>query len=166
MAAQADTSRGGSREHISVQPIAPTSRRASQQRLDRDRERESSALAAPHPYASPPNTGGFRSTAYGRQSPIPPNGVSSQANGNGATPNTNTSDSFLYGGAQAQVVKNAANSREGTANGGTVRVDQVPVSRGMNVYDREHMTRVGEQDEEGHGAPQKKSIWAAFCCRA
>ena len=177
---QADGSRGGSREHISVQPIAPTSRRASQQRLDRgaeqrDRERgerESGGLSAPHPYASPsPGTAGFRSSnvngAYGRQSPVPPNG---QVNGGNGSPNLGTSgaDGFLYGGAKVGV---AGGSREVVGSGIGVggiggRVDQVPNgTRGMNVYERDHLGRVGEQDEDGHGGMRKKSFWGAFCCR-
>jgi len=157
-------SRGGSREHISVQPLAPTSRRASQQRIDRD----STALSA-HPYAASPGTGtGFRSTVYGRSSPIQPNSANGQvANGNGsaAIPNTNTSESFMYGG-PALPGKNGTNSREGTATGGTApRTEQMNGARGMNVYDREQMQRVGEQDEAGHPS-RKKGFWAVLCCRA
>lgn len=135
--------------------MAPTSRRASQQRVDRDRE---SGLAAPHPYASSPANGNYRSTAYGRSSPIQPNGASTPQTGNG-TPVPGTADPFLYG-------QKGANSREGTATG-TSRGDQMNGVRGMSMYDREQMARVGEQDEEGHGAPRKKGgFWAALCCRA
>ncbi|KAI0783584.1 kinase-like domain-containing protein [Abortiporus biennis] len=152
-------SRGGSREHISVQPVAPTSRRASQQRLDRE---SSAGLVAPHPYASTPNSTAFRNTPYGRSSPVQPN---AHLNGSGAIANTN-SDSFMYG-SQAPGKAGTA-SREGTANGVVPnRGDQMIGSRGMNMYERDQMARVGEQDEEGHGAqPGKKGFWAAFCCRA
>ncbi|TCD62119.1 hypothetical protein EIP91_007456 [Steccherinum ochraceum] len=160
-------SRGGSREHISVQPLAPTSRRASQQRDARDRD--TNGLQAPHPYAaSPPGTGttGFRSNAYGRTSPVRPSssaGNVQQLNGNGTGSTAvggNTSESFLYGG-QAQPGKNGVDSRD--ALGGTVRGEQMNGSRSMGVYDTNQMARVGEQDEDG--MPRKKSFWAAFCCR-
>ncbi|CAL1716469.1 unnamed protein product [Somion occarium] len=156
----AQDSRGGSREHISVQPLAPTSRRASQQRADRDRD---GALVAPHPYANSPGATGYRANAYGRSSPVQPNGSTTPQTGNG-TPVPNTSDPFLYG--QTQPGK-GTNSREGTATGGTgARGEQMNGVRGMTMYDREQMARVGEQDEEGHGAPRKRGFWAAFCCRA
>ncbi|KAJ4480032.1 kinase-like protein [Lentinula aciculospora] len=141
----------------SVQPLAPASRRASQQ------QRETSALAsvgisAPHPYATAPSPNGYRSntdrTAYGRSSPNPTPGL---PNGNGI-PN-NGSESFLYG----QMPK-GANSREGTTTGGTGTRDMHspgPV-RSMAVYDQ--MARVGEQDEDG-GHGRKRGFWAALCCR-
>ncbi|CCM04241.1 uncharacterized protein FIBRA_06408 [Fibroporia radiculosa] len=149
-------SRGNSREQISVQPIAPTSRRASHQQIPRG-ERDSAGLVAPHPYASAPSPGGPRGTAYDRASPngVPPQ----QPNGIGA----NTSDSIVYG---QPTGKQGTNSRDGTTTGGTaVNRDTVNAAgtRGMSVYDREQMTRVGEQDEHGHG--RKKGFWAAFCCR-
>ena len=61
--------------------------------------------------------------------------------------------------------KNGTASREGTTTGGT-RQEQMngQGTRGMGVYDREQMERVGEQDE--HGGGRKKGFWAAFCCRA
>jgi len=161
-------SRGGSREHISVQPLAPTSRRASQQRDGRDRD--TAGLQAPHPYAaSPPGTGttGFRTNAYGRTSPVRPNssaGNVQQLNGNGTGStavggtHNNTSESFLYGG-QAQPGKNGVDAN---GMGGTVRGEQMNGARGMGVYDRDQMARVGEQDDDG--IPRKKGFWAAFCC--
>ncbi|TFY55390.1 hypothetical protein EVJ58_g8281 [Rhodofomes roseus] len=66
----AEASRGTSREHASVQPLPPASRRQSQQHVSRA-ERESQALAS-HPYAATPSPGGYRATAYDRSSPAPP----------------------------------------------------------------------------------------------
>ncbi|KAH9949960.1 kinase-like protein [Amylocystis lapponica] len=136
--AAAQDSRGGSREHVSVQPIAPTSRRASQQQIRG--ERDSTGLNAPHPYATP-SPSGYRPNPYGRSSPAPP-GATPAANG---APHTNTSDSFVYGQQQGK-----------GANGmGT---------RGMGMYDRDQMARVGEQDE--HGGGRKRGFFSVFCCRA
>lgn len=150
-----DASRGGSREHVSVQPLAPQSRRLSQQHVSRA-ERDS-GLVAPHPYAAPGSTGGgYRTNAYGRQSPIPPNGTGA----NGSNPlqqHSNNSDSFGQG-----AVKNGLASRDGTTTAGTRELNGQ--TRGMTVYDRDQMDRVGEQDE--HGMGRKKGFWAAFCCRA
>lgn len=153
--AQQDPSRGNSREHVSVQPLPPTSRRASQQQVARA-ERDSAGLAAPHPYAAAPSPGGYRGAAYGRSSP---NGAVPPANGaNGA----NTSESFVYG----QQGKPGTDSREGTTTAGTAGNQREALngmgSRGMGMYDREQMARVGEQDEQ-HG--RKRGFWAAFCCR-
>jgi len=68
----------------------------------------------------------------------------------------NGSESFLYG--QVQAGKNGSNSRENTLGaGGNTQV------RGMGMYDRDPMQRVGEQDE-GHG--RRKGFWSALCCRA
>ncbi|KAH8100072.1 kinase-like protein [Cristinia sonorae] len=164
--AERGESRGGSREQISVQPLAPTSRRASQQRDIRD----NNGLQAPHPYAASPSTAnGFRTNAYGRTSPVRPNSSAGNVqplngNGTGSTAvggtHNNTSESFLYGG-QAQPGKTGVDSRD--AVGGTVRGEQMNGARGMGVYDREQMARGGVQDEDG--IPRKKGFWAAFCCR-
>ncbi|KAL1949363.1 hypothetical protein VTO73DRAFT_8244 [Trametes versicolor] len=156
-----DASRGGSREQVSVQPLAPTSRRQSQQHVSRA-ERDS-GLVAPHPYAAAPSPGGYRTNAYGRQSPIPGNGTPT----NGASPlqqHPNNSESFMYG--QNGQGKNGTASREGTTTGGTGTRQEMngPGTRGMGLYDREQMERVGEQGE--HGGGRKKGFWAAFCCRA
>ncbi|KAI0925998.1 hypothetical protein AcV5_008580 [Taiwanofungus camphoratus] len=157
--------RGGSREHVSVQPLAPTSRRASQQQTTRD-NRDSTGLAAPHPYATAPSPSGYRVNPYGRSSPVAANGNGGTPLPNGAVPNTNTSESFVYG--QAQQTKGGTNSREGTTTAGTGANREQMMNgagaRGMGVYDREQMTRVGEQDEQGHGH-RRKGFWAAFCCR-
>jgi casein kinase 1 len=144
-----------SRDIGSVQPLAPTSRRQSQQ------QREASALAsvglaAPHPYAAAPSPNGYRNSghnAYGRQSPSPAVQLS---NGHGPA---NPSDSFLYG-----QVPGKNGSRDGTMTAGTGprEVHAPGAVRGMAVYDREQMQRVGEQDEDGHG--RRKGIFA-LCCR-
>ncbi len=62
--------------------------------------------------------------------------------------------------------KNGTTSREGTTTGGTGARQEMngPGTRGMGLYDREQMERVGEQGE--HGGGRKKGFWAAFCCRA
>lgn len=138
----------------SVQPLAPTSRRTSQQ------QREASALASvgisPHPYATAPSPNGYRSGAgreYGRHSPNP-NGL--------ANLHPNGSESFLYNQGQG---KNGTNSRDGTTTGGTGTRDLHGLTgpRGMAVYDRDQMARVGEQDED---IGRKKGFFALFCCRA
>ncbi|KAJ3716083.1 kinase-like protein [Lentinula raphanica] len=153
-AANAERNSSAPRDIGSVQPLAPTSRRASQQQ-----QREASALASvgisnTHPYATASTPNGYRNntdrTVYGRNSPNP------VPNGNGL-PN-NGSESFLYG----QMHK-GANSRENTTTGGTGTKDMHPTGvRSMAVYDQ--MVRVGEQDEDG-GHGRKKGFWAALCCR-
>jgi casein kinase 1 len=71
----------------------------------------------------------------------------------------NGSESFLYG--QPQAGKNGSGSREETTIAGTGQRDGQ--MRGMGMFDREQMQRVGEQDEEGgHG---RKGFWSALCCR-
>lgn len=139
----------------SLQPLAPTSRRVSQQ------QQASGGLTAPHPYATAPSPTGYRSAsngAYGRHSPNLP-GVA--VNGSAHQPNNiNGSESFLYSG-QAQPGKAATNSGEGTA---TRDRDMMGTPRGMAMYDREQMQRVGEQpDEGGHGGNGFFSSF--FCCR-
>jgi len=143
---RATTQDRGARGDISVQPLAPTSgRRLSQQ------ARDTGALNAPHPYATAPSPTGYRSGAppgaYGRHSPLP----------NGTVTNVNGSESFLYPGA----TKNGANSREAVP--GTPRELTASGVRGMAVYDRDHMGRVGEHDEDGHG--RKGGFWSVLCCR-
>ena len=140
-----------------MQPLAPTSRRASQQHRD-----ASGGLTAPHPYATAPSpTVGYRPSngAYGRHSPnlpgVPVNGSANQVN------NTNGSESFLYGGHPG---KTGTNSREGTA---TRDKDMMgtPGARGMAMYDREQMQRVGENDEDGGHGRRNGFFSAFFCCR-
>ena len=121
------------------------------------RAERDSGLVAPHPYAAPGSAQGYRNT-YGRSSPQPPNG----ANGNGGlAQHPNNSESFMYGQAPG---KTGTESREGTT-AGTRQDGMNGQSRGMGVYDRDQMARVGEQDEHGLGR-KKGGFWAAFCCRA
>ena len=127
-----------------MQPLAPTSRRQSQQR-------ETAALAsvglsAPHPYANAPSSSGYRSGGgYGRHSP--------NAAANGLPVNgLNGSESFLYGQVPGKN-EGASGIREMNAPGAV---------KGMTVYDRSQM-RSGDQDEDGHG--RRKGILSALCCR-
>ncbi|KZT29809.1 kinase-like protein [Neolentinus lepideus HHB14362 ss-1] len=154
--------RTGSRGDVSVQPLAPASRRASQQQIPRaDRDSIGNGLAAPHPYATAPSPTGYRANTYGRGSPISPMPGGMHGGGgnpNGSNPAVNGNDAYLYG-AQG---KAGTNSREGTTTGTAVH----PGSRGVGMYSGEQMQRLGEQDEEGHGQGRKKGFWAAFCCRA
>lgn len=144
------------RDISSVQPLAPTSRRASHQ------QREASAVVSaglsPHPYAAP-STNPYRSSSaiggFGRHSP---NAANALTNGNGLPPHS--SDTYLFG---QTAVKTGTNSRE-TTTAGTATKD-VAGLRGMGVYDREQMQRVGEQDEDG-GHGRRHGFWAALCCRA
>lgn len=141
-----------SRDISSVQPLAPTSRRISQQQ--REVNPQPSAGLAPHPYAAPSATG-YRSqgAGFGRHSP------NATANGNGL--HLNGSDPYLYG--QPQPGKAGTNSRE-TTTAGTATREIAGGARGMGVYDREQMQRVGEQDEDvGHG--RRRGFWSALCCR-
>ena len=132
----------------SVQPLAPTSRRISQRDAN---PLPGAGLAPPHPYATSPSLGGYRSpgAAYGRHSP--------NAGANGML--LNGSDAYMYG----QQHKVGTNSRENTTAGTGPR-DPSTGARGMGVYDREQMQRVGEQDEDaGHG--RGRGFWASLCCR-
>ncbi|KJA26215.1 hypothetical protein HYPSUDRAFT_133298 [Hypholoma sublateritium FD-334 SS-4] len=138
----------------SVQPLAPQSRRASQQPGGGN----SAALSAPHPYATAPSPTGYRvgtaNNSYGRHSPNPTPQM--LANGNG---HMNGSESFLYG--QTPMAKNG--SGEAIANG-TMQRDMNGQTRNMGYGEREQMQRVGEQDEDGgHGRP--KGLFSWLCCR-
>ena len=138
-----------------MQPLAPQSRRQSQQQGTRT-ERDS-GLVAPHPYAAPGSAGGYNRNTYGRSSPQPPNGTAT----NGAlVQHPNNSESFMYGQGPG---KAGTASREGTTTAGTRQDGMGGQTRGMAVYDQ--MARVGEQDEHGLGR-KKGGFWAAFCCRA
>ncbi|TRM64245.1 kinase-like domain-containing protein [Schizophyllum amplum] len=99
-----------------------------------------SNLVTPHPYATAPSPTPYRTStsgALGRQSSAL------------AMP----SDGQMDGAA----------SRDGTANGTGPR--EVAGSRGMGVYDRDQMRRLGEADEDGgHGG--RKGFWASLCCKA
>ncbi|KAF9048469.1 kinase-like domain-containing protein [Panaeolus papilionaceus] len=146
--------RGTPRDIGSVQPLAPTSRRASQQQRD---GMPSATLTTPHPYATAPSPTGYRSQqspAFGRHSPNP------QVLGNG---HMNGSESFLYG--QAQAGKTGSGSRENTTTAGTAQRDMNGQVRVMGMYDRGQIQDGNQQLEEGgHGRP--KGFWAALCCRA
>ncbi|KIK62472.1 hypothetical protein GYMLUDRAFT_164614 [Collybiopsis luxurians FD-317 M1] len=144
----------------SVQPLAPTSRRASQAQRDANALSNVGLTTAPHPYATAPSPNGYRTNTernpYGRNSPNPATGL---GNGNGI-PN-NGSESFLYG----QMPK-GTNSREGTTTGtGTRDMHATGATRGLMAFnDRDQMQRVGEQDEDG-GHGRRTGFWSALCCR-
>ncbi|KAI0058636.1 kinase-like protein [Artomyces pyxidatus] len=76
-----ETSRNPSRD-VSVQPLAPTSRRASQQQLARDSGMNN--LAAPHPYAAAPSPTAYRNGPYAGTSPMRPDSAAGQPNGGGS----------------------------------------------------------------------------------
>lgn len=161
-AAQQDSSRGGSREQISVQPLAPNSRRASQHRGGAERERErDSALVAQHPYANASGQqNGYRNTAYGGtgggSSPVQYNGMGQLGtNVHTNSPVMPNSSEFMYGQQQRQ-----SNGDMGTMPS---RANGVAVAKGVNVYGEQNGDAMG-QDVHGDGA--KKGFWAAFCCRA
>ncbi|KAJ7593406.1 kinase-like protein [Mycena floridula] len=149
----AERNNSGVRDIGSVQPLAPASRRQSQQ------QREAAALAsvglgAPHPYATAPSSTGYRpgtGAVYGRHSPNPVHGL---PNGNGAQ---NGSESFLYGQNPA---KNS--SRDGVT---AIRDAHPGPVRGMTVYDRDPMLRGREQEEDG-GHGRRRGIMGTLCCRA
>jgi len=128
--------RAASRGEISVQPLAPNSRRLSQQ------QRDVNGLNAPHPYTTPSPTG-YRSPpgAYDRHSPLP----------NGSGGNNNKSESF-FGPPRNQ--EDGSGTPRGVTTGG---------ARGMAVYEGQ-MNRMGDQDEDGHG--RKGGFWSVLCCRA
>jgi casein kinase 1 len=159
--------RGASGRDVSVQALAPTTRRASQQQ-----QTTTGGLSAPHPYATAPSTPGYRTTPgspYERQSPVP-QGTNALANGSVTAlnqrdnNNLNGSESFLYGG---QPGKNGTTSREGTANGGTVNNKQYAGHggmKGMKLYDRDQRHRMGGQNGDVHGG-RRGGIFSVLCCR-
>ncbi|KAG6817353.1 bifunctional choline kinase/ethanolamine kinase cki1 [Tephrocybe sp. NHM501043] len=135
----------------SVQALAPSPRRVSRQQESTN----ASPGLSPHPYATAPSPTGYRSqAAYGRHSP----NAGMNGNPNGLHPNG--SDAYLYGQGQH---KNGTNSRDNTTAGTATR--DLSGARGMGVYDRDQMQRVGEQDEDG-GHGRRHGFWATFCCRA
>ena len=142
----------------SVQPLAPNSRRGSQQQRDISGMTSAALTAPPHPYATAPSPTGYRAATtpntYGRHSPNAPH---LHANGNG---HLNGSESFLYG--QAQAGKNG--SGEGMANPGQREMGGQGQVRGMGMYDRDQMQRVGEQDEDG-GHHRPRGFFSILCCR-
>lgn len=158
-----------SRGDVSVQPLAPTSRRASQQQM-------SAGLSAPHPYATAPSPTGYRTSgpggtpngAYGRNSPAPPvgSGLPNGSNNglNHQTSNLNGSESYTNYG-QAQVGKNGMNSQNAASSGMHGGREVGPGgARGMGVYDHgDQMQTLGQQEDDEH--PRKKGFFGALCCR-
>jgi len=130
----------------SLQPIAPGSRRASQQLPQPQHQRDGSI---PHPYAATANPNGYRPGGGG------PLYNARHSNGALNAHVHNGSESMLYG--QGAGAKNAANSREGTTAGNGVRA--------MMVYDRDQSQRPG--DDGGHGGQgrQRSGFFGIFCCR-
>ncbi|KAG6879890.1 hypothetical protein C0992_010243 [Termitomyces sp. T32_za158] len=148
-ARRAGEQRPSNRDISSVQPLAPTTRRASRQEV----VNSSATPPFTHPYAAAPSPSGYRTQQlHGRHSPNPgnvtPNGV-----------HLNGSDAYLYPQAQP---KNGTISRE-TTNAGTA-IRDVSGTRGMGMYDRQQMQRAGEQDEDG-GHGRGRGFWATLCCR-
>ena len=161
--ATGETSRGVSRD-ASGQPIAPSSKRASQQQLStadlRPRD-PSNGITSTHPYAVAPSSSALRSP-YGNgipgNTPQRPESALAAAgstvaiglngNANGGT----GSDSFLYGSTAKRAEEAAAAAaREGRANG-------------MAVYDRGQLARGGiDQDDEVDGRP--RGVFGFLCCR-
>ncbi|EGN99147.1 hypothetical protein SERLA73DRAFT_181981 [Serpula lacrymans var. lacrymans S7.3] len=152
--------RGGTaRGDLSVQPMAPASRRASQQ------QRESSGLVPTHPYATAPSPSPYRPTngAYDRHSPAPGSLGANLVNGNGIGQN-NPSDSFLYGG-QAHAGKNGTTSREDTTAGTANRDGPMVGVRGMAMLDQHQMHGMNDLEDDSH--PRRRGLFSAlFCCRA
>lgn len=156
-----DTSRGVSRD-ASGQPIAPSSKRASQQQLSTTdlRPRDASNGISAHPYAVSPSPNALRSP-YGNaivgtspqrpESALAAHGstgaLALNGNGNGAT----GSDSFLYGSTAKRAEEAAAAAaREGRANG-------------MAVYDRGQLTRAGIDQDDENG--RRRGLFSFLCCR-
>jgi casein kinase 1 len=135
-------------------PIPPNSRRASQQ------QRDSTAIASPHPYATAPTPAGYRTSAYDNSTPAaattPNNGY---ANGNGVDAFNNNN----FGSAPVPPIKTGTASGENTMNAAVLgSKDAAGGVRSMAVYDRDQMHSVGEQAEDGHG--RKKGFFSALCC--
>ncbi|KAF8899896.1 kinase-like domain-containing protein [Gymnopilus junonius] len=143
-----------SKEIASVQPLAPASRRASQQPRG---DANGIGSTTPHPYATAPSPmNNYRQTptpTYGRHSPNP---QLVQTNGG----HLNGSESFLYG--QAQAGKSGSGG-EGTTLPGNGQRDMAGV-RGMGMYDRDQMQRGGQQDDDG-GHGRRRGFWSVLCCR-
>jgi casein kinase 1 len=151
----AEASRGVSRD-VSGQPIAPSSKRASQHQLSPGDIRPRDPSTGTHPYAAAPSPNALRSP-YGNGPQRPESALAAagstgalalNGNGNAAT----GSDSFLYGSTAKRAEEAAAAAaREGRANG-------------MAVYDRGQMSRGGiEQDDEHGGRP--RGVFSFLCCR-
>jgi casein kinase 1 len=153
-----ETPRGGSRD-VSGQPIAPSSKRVSQQQLSTGdlRPRESSNGNV-HPYAVAPSPSVLRTSPYGNGIPAvsphrPESALAAGSTGALAVPNANgaaNSDSFLYGSTAKRAEEAAAAAaREGRPNG-------------MGVYDHGRVSRgVMDQDDE----PRRRGFFGFMCCR-
>jgi len=153
-----DAPRGINRD-VSGQPIAPSSKRASQQQLSaadiRPRD-ASNGISGVHPYAVAPSTTAVRGSPYGGRPESALGGAAAGStgalglagNGNGAA----NSDSFLYGSTAKRAEEAAAAAaREGRANG-------------MAVYDRGQLSRGGiDQDDDLVG--RRRGIFSFLCCR-
>jgi len=152
-----DAPRGVNRD-VSGQPIAPSSKRASQQHLSAAdiRARDvSNGISGVHPYAVAPSITAVRGSPYGNGAHRPESALGGAAagstgalgNGNGAT----NSDSFLYGSTAKRAEEAAAAAaREGRANG-------------MAVYDRGRLSRGGiDQDDDLVG--RRRGILSFLCC--
>ncbi|KAH7884695.1 kinase-like domain-containing protein [Phlebopus sp. FC_14] len=141
------------RNDISVQPLAPASRRVSQT------PRDSSALAS-HPYASVPTPTAYRPVnGYERHSPAPGSHVANLNGGNHVGRN-DASESFMYG-AQVHAGKNMSNSREDASG---IAARDAPHMRGMTVFESQ-MRGLDDLDDDRH--PKKRGLFATlFCCRA
>lgn len=156
--ANQERERGAAQRDASIQPLAPTPRRSSQQQMG-----SPGGLSAPHPYASTP----YRTAAggpYERPSPFLPGShtaVNGSATGLG---HPNGSESFLYG-AQAQHGKT---SREGTATGGTANKPFAGLGRvrGMMVYDPDQRRQMRREDEDGGHGGRRRGLLNIFCCLA
>ncbi|KAF5342253.1 hypothetical protein D9611_001920 [Ephemerocybe angulata] len=131
----------------STNPVAPNSRRGSQQRDIN--ALNSAGIPTPHPYATAPSPNGYRNgnPQYGRQSPNAQSQLQTGLHPNG-------SESFLY----AQNQGKYGNSRDGTA--ATPQRDAYGGTRQMGIYDRD-MQR-GNQDDHGS---KKRGFFSALCCR-
>ncbi|KAF6754541.1 kinase-like protein [Ephemerocybe angulata] len=124
----------------STNPVAPNSRRGSQQRDIN--ALNSAGIPTPHPYATAPSPNGYRNgnPQYGRQSP----NAQSQLQ-TGLHPNGSESESM------AILATGTAATPQRDAYGGT---------RQMGIYDRD-MQR-GNQDDHGS---KKRGFLSALCCR-
>ncbi|TFL04181.1 kinase-like domain-containing protein, partial [Pterulicium gracile] len=154
--------RGASTRDInSMQPLAPGSRRVSQQNGI-----GGGGIGAPHPYAaSPTSNTAYRSgtgTGYGRSSPqvVGNNGGMGQ-NGNG-----NGSGSFMYGQPQAPKAAALGNGMPGSGlrNGNEVGGGG---ARGMGVYEGGQVQRHGDggEGEVGGNGKKKGGFLGVLCCR-
>ncbi|TDL17427.1 kinase-like protein [Rickenella mellea] len=182
------------RGDLSVQPIAPTSRRASQQvplssreRLDKDVSGASTPQQ--HPYASAlPSSPAYRGPGFaGSNSPLPPlpnpqdpnlpNGRGSPAGG-GVGNNSEGADGFLYGAQQAQqslkqaqptpkakMYPNMGSQGMGVGGGGWMPTAPMDASALSVVNEREReQMQRGGVGAERMGRERSKGVFS-ICCR-